>query len=267
MDERSALLRAVLAEPGCDTARLVFADWLDDHGSMLPCGACDGGWLPKAGTPDAGMVSRCPACSGSGRVPDADAARAALIRYQIRTGIVLTATGGPCVWSISGPVGRAGLIPRDCWAAANHFLADMPKEFVLSRGFVESVSPPLAAFTEATARALFASHPVTAVTLAGKQPWAGNRNADHRGGPDVFGWWCDSHVPEERFAHFELPPHLLDHMAAHPKRLPTPQDYRPGRGQGCVMFAHERTAVDALSAACVDWGRGLVGLSPPAPAE
>lgn len=32
------------------------------------CGNCDQGWLPKSGTPDPGMVSRCPKCK-NGRVP------------------------------------------------------------------------------------------------------------------------------------------------------------------------------------------------------
>lgn len=34
------------------------------------CEECDGGFLPKTGMPDAGMVSRCPDCHGTGRIED-----------------------------------------------------------------------------------------------------------------------------------------------------------------------------------------------------
>ncbi|MBY0461450.1 MAG: TIGR02996 domain-containing protein, partial [Gemmataceae bacterium] len=32
MSDRAALLKAILDDPDDDTARLVFADWLDEHG-------------------------------------------------------------------------------------------------------------------------------------------------------------------------------------------------------------------------------------------
>jgi hypothetical protein len=53
-----------------DPVRLaVLADALEEAGcSEVTCPWCDQGWLPKTGTPDAGMMSRCPDCRGTGRI-------------------------------------------------------------------------------------------------------------------------------------------------------------------------------------------------------
>ena len=66
-------LRAVLAEPGEDAHRLVYADWLDEHAADVPCPEC---WNRFFG-------GRCGACAGTGRVPDGRAARAGFIRAQV----------------------------------------------------------------------------------------------------------------------------------------------------------------------------------------
>ena len=65
-------LRAILAEPGDDAHRLVYADWLDEHAAAVPCPEC---WNRFFG-------GRCDACDGSGRAPDGRAARAEFIRVQ-----------------------------------------------------------------------------------------------------------------------------------------------------------------------------------------
>ena len=39
MTDRLDLLRAILADPDSDTPRLVYADWLDDHGTTEAVGA------------------------------------------------------------------------------------------------------------------------------------------------------------------------------------------------------------------------------------
>lgn len=88
----AALLRAVAADPACDTVRLVLADWLDENAEpeRVPCPACRGrcrippngplyrtdplGW--NAGVP-------CVLCEGVGTVPDRGRAdRAELLRVQ-----------------------------------------------------------------------------------------------------------------------------------------------------------------------------------------
>jgi len=102
-----ALLRAVLgradddfAARDDDTPRLLYADRLDELAGTVPCGACGGGGVKAVGVvkkggpeewgpwkqyvmdPPPPTLVDCPACSGSGRVPDALAARAELVRVQ-----------------------------------------------------------------------------------------------------------------------------------------------------------------------------------------
>ncbi|TXI06506.1 MAG: TIGR02996 domain-containing protein [Rhizobium sp.] len=74
----AALLAAILADPADDTARLVYADWLQEHGE--PCPHCGGG---RAGTWHYALNAdgRCGTCDGSRRVSGAQ--RAAFIRASI----------------------------------------------------------------------------------------------------------------------------------------------------------------------------------------
>jgi uncharacterized protein (TIGR02996 family) len=76
-----AFLRAVLAAPDDDTVRLVYADWLEEHGGEVECGGCRGeGWY---WSDDARSYrSDCHPCSGTGRVPNSNAERAEFIRVQ-----------------------------------------------------------------------------------------------------------------------------------------------------------------------------------------
>jgi hypothetical protein len=74
----------------------------------------------------------------------------------------------------------------------------------------------------------------------------------------VFGWWTPDRLPLSLDRTYELPLEILDHMANDSRRLPTPQDYRPGNGgHGGVFFAHESTAIEAANAAGVAYGRHL----------
>lgn len=81
-DERSALLRAVAADPGDDTARLAYADWLDEQdGRRVLCPGCDG--RGHFGS-DLGVHGVCPECRGERTYVDtSDADRATYIRDQI----------------------------------------------------------------------------------------------------------------------------------------------------------------------------------------
>lgn len=132
-------------------------------------------------------------------------------------------------------------------------------QYLYRRGFVDELRLTAAQFL-ARSRDLFASYPVTVVRLSDCWPWAGTRSGARRGTPDVYGWWCGSHLAP---AADVLPESLLDHMADDPRRLPTTQDYRTGNGgHGGVMFARDETARDALSRACVTYGRLAAGLDP-----
>lgn len=78
----AALLAAVRARPEDDVPRLALADWMEEH-PYDRCRRCDGhgrvGWDYDNG----GMLWHiCPECRGSGRVPNANAARAEFIRVQ-----------------------------------------------------------------------------------------------------------------------------------------------------------------------------------------
>jgi uncharacterized protein (TIGR02996 family) len=80
-----ALLAAVLASPGDDTPRLVYADWLDEHGrperAEVVCPGCEGTGAKGCGCGGTDCGIGCPDCggefqrrgkSGTGRVPNPD---------------------------------------------------------------------------------------------------------------------------------------------------------------------------------------------------
>lgn len=88
----AALLAAVLAAPGDDAPRLVYADWLEEHAVYGPCERCRGGTKvnPKDGFHydrtqnrfDFDPKAKCSACSGAGSVSDGRKERAEFIRVQ-----------------------------------------------------------------------------------------------------------------------------------------------------------------------------------------
>ena len=75
-DMARAFLADVLAHPGDDAPRLIYADWLDEHAGMIPCPECRG---PVRKNPPGGV---CPICFSRATVPDGRAARAEFIRVQ-----------------------------------------------------------------------------------------------------------------------------------------------------------------------------------------
>lgn len=87
-DTESGLLRAILESPGCDNARLAYADFLEEHAGDVECPKCVlevrgrgecpmPGWLDHRHT-----LRKCESCSGSGRVSNGFAERADFIRVQ-----------------------------------------------------------------------------------------------------------------------------------------------------------------------------------------
>ena len=80
-DDLRALYAAVCAQPEDDTARLAYADALDEQDTVsVPCQGCYGAKRVVGGT--SSIV--CPTCSGHGTIPDtANADRAAFIRVQV----------------------------------------------------------------------------------------------------------------------------------------------------------------------------------------
>lgn len=85
--ELDALNAAVVRDPLDDTARLVLADWLDEHPRPRDCRACNGGQRvvilpPAADNAGAVMQVPCPHCAGTGRT-DPHRLRAEFVRLQI----------------------------------------------------------------------------------------------------------------------------------------------------------------------------------------
>jgi uncharacterized protein (TIGR02996 family) len=132
--ERDALLRVVLAQPECDAARLVYADWLQEYGD------------------------------------DADRARAEFIRLTCRPKMphtTLTRVDRDGLgWDVAS--GGAGVVCVGSMChAARSVAADLltcASEVTIRRGFVEYVTCAGDDWC-AHADAILASHPVREVTL------------------------------------------------------------------------------------------------------
>lgn len=91
--EHDAFLRAIIANPGDDLPRLVYADWLDENARVVEvvCKECGGvGW--EAGHEG---IERCNECLGEVRsVSDGRAERAEFIRVQIRIAEIVRQRNG-----------------------------------------------------------------------------------------------------------------------------------------------------------------------------
>lgn len=80
IDEGRSLYKAVLANPGDDLSRLVFADWLDEHEAAV-CRVCHGAGVHRPAR-GAELVA-CTSCRTGRRVSNGASAWASLIRWQI----------------------------------------------------------------------------------------------------------------------------------------------------------------------------------------
>lgn len=147
------------------------------------------------------------------------------------------------------------------WHPHTHECGDK-SEFGVSRGFVCEVCLTLAAFVQ-HAKSLFSAHPIERVTLADKSPWENATNpATH------FGWWCENELMDRNTESDVLPLPVMLCMDSDDRR----QDrviasrFDRDRMHGVILFEDRDTARDALSRACVAYGRSLAGLSPTVPA-
>lgn len=146
MTDRDALLKAILATPDNDLPRLVYADWLEERAGTVTCGRCSGtGNTHNSDTISDPAAFPCPACSGSGRVPDGNAERAEFIRVQCE--ITATIAGKPYTPAYNCSVARE----QELWPLVkNQFLEesgapsasiyspdDPVDSAIVRRGFVE----------------------------------------------------------------------------------------------------------------------------------
>ena len=219
-----ALLRDVLRAPGEDTPRLILADWLEDHGGA----------------------------EGE--------RRAVFIRQQCESAR-LTAPGAPpgvladfrllelrneTQWLLQWELDRL----RGVWRRWDGPDAALWWEaWDLARGFVSFVSLPCADFLR-HAEALFRSQPVERVELTDREPVA-TVLSDGRPGP-----WGLVAGPQAVRPEHSLPPCVWRYMR--PLRQGA---FLEGReNEGCRFFATRQEGRDAISSACVRYGRRLAGL-------
>ncbi len=80
--EETAFLAAICADPADDTTRLVYADWLDEHGETVLCPSCLGAGTQYSSPPGQPKVGTCPRCHGEKRVSDGRRERGEFIRVQ-----------------------------------------------------------------------------------------------------------------------------------------------------------------------------------------
>jgi uncharacterized protein (TIGR02996 family) len=211
--DKEALLRSVLLDPAADNARLIYAEYIEEH----------------------------------------EPERAEFVRVQVELAN-LGCDAEPHHVTIHGehcrPLGNnlttcevLGKRAKSLWLMSLGWSFPFVGEYDwFSRGFVSEVRLPLAAFL-AHAGALFAAHPVTAVRLTDREPHAAHV-------PGNF-WWFRSLQQGPAVATI---PDVLWESDSISRTVP---HYRVSR-----HFPTRAAALDALSAACVAYGRSLAGLPP-----
>lgn len=279
-DSQSAFLRAICEDPGDNLRRLVYADWLEENATTVDCPSRNGkgGYGGFDGEDE---CVQCLDCDGSGEVPDGNKARAEFIRVSCR----IAAFGDARDETLKMDLDRNHRIPvrgegkeynrsqmgemlkalsPECrrlllenWKAWTPQLSTTSTfEVVLSdrwtfsgtpavsysRGFVSAVTLPTATFLD-RARELFAGNPIERVVLSDRRP-------QRTGGVAI--WYSQLHGGTAGISQQHLAPdELFGLLPGQPQRI---------RGHRLAAFSSVDSAVSALSAACVAYGRRLAGL-------
>jgi uncharacterized protein (TIGR02996 family) len=245
VNERAAFTRAICENPADDTVRLVYADWLEEHGEperaefvRVQVEIANRGLIYCQRALPSGLTAyhlldwhrftkncRCEGCS--------------LRRREYK------ASRRFCVWDWCDGIPRG---------ARN----------VYRRGFVSQISLPCAAFLTHAA-AIFAAHPVTEVTLTDKRPLELDLSEPYANWPLTVRWFrgAEHTVGDPEVLPSEtLPAEIFDF-------LPDSETYRTNPAffnKGYMGdYESEPIALAAASVACVAYGRKLVNL-PPLPA-
>jgi uncharacterized protein (TIGR02996 family) len=228
VSDRDALMRAVRESPGDDAVRLVYADWLEEHGGELErlhAEVIRGGIFTESlGVPDGPCEPDCP-CGGVGN-------------------------------RVAELIGRHG----DLWNPP--LPGERPGEvhFTWRRGFPDAARLGLAAFMKpGFAAALFAAQPVTAVEMTDREPLDVERSLGGDYGI-CFGWyrWHEDQIGGPECYPNDLPPELWDRLEGH-----LPVETHLGLSPGLWKDYEARgLARAALSTACVLFGRAAAGLPP-----
>lgn len=232
MNTGELLLRAILTDPADDHARLVYADYLDEVAGRHTERAefirvqVELAGLPTCDAEGGIYCSRCQLPTGYGRY--AKRCRGAVCRLRMRE---YYTSRRYLVWD------WCRSIPAGSWNKYH-------------RGFVESVTCTVADFMR-NARALFLQHPIIRVTLTDRQPDL----FDLSDGAASRVWNRQDTAPLTD-ADSLLPRELYDTL---PEDNSVADVFGPvGPGEWfCRDTAH---ALDALSEACVRYGRQEAGL-------
>lgn len=225
-----ALLWDVLLTPADDAPRLILADWLDEHGSEARAEfirvQCELAREPclRADPSYPGAGCYTPGCRHCDRAAPPARRERELLSHLCLVLAAETPFGTRCVLSVDG---------RD--------ESSLPV-LTCRRGWVDEAYLPCAGFL-AHAAALFAAQPVTRVGLSDRWPLALAR----------AGWCWYKVLPGQTIlGAADLPLALFDRLAGGERRAVNESRWYAARDQ----------AVEALSAACVAFGRAAAGLPP-----
>lgn len=206
--ERHSLLRSILERPEEDARRLVYADWLEEHG-----------WAAR----------------------DQRQARAIRLRHVLDTQpcTCSCSSQGACAWHASVNE-EINLCREISWSVPD----SGPVLVSVRGGFVVWVGLSMEQFLDEELLAgLFSRHPITRVTLVGKEPHRVDRNTTA-----VLWQKCD--LLNHAFYGHTLPDWMVEAMGS----------VMPGRGHW--VFVDRAAAIRALERVCVDHGRRLAQLPP-----
>ncbi len=263
MTEQAAFIRAICTDPDDDTARLVYADWLDEHGEperaefirvqvklaglerqkvalfndetdWSQCTGIAASWCPNCGycccrnREESMSDDDCPLHSEQSRHSCADMLTMRIEQAREREWKLFTPDWLP---DFGGQLREWYF---SCYPA--DYRPDRPFSFVVSRGFVSSITCIQEQFlAPGVAAGIFGSHPVTWVVLTGQEPRVLNQSGTCR-------WYCH---------HEEI---TGDENAVLAEELFV---LLPGAKW---EYPSTQLALESLSAACVSHGRKLAGL-------
>jgi uncharacterized protein (TIGR02996 family) len=245
-DDQQAFIDKIIENPGDDLARLVYADWLDEHDISESWRRCScsmygrDGWV--FGLKD---WERCTACNGTGKQghqANGNAERAEFIRLQIDT------------YHDARLITRReldlGHQYREKW-----FLADERKKFTIvstkiedgffvavRRGFIHTVSSTYDDLLDYLPR-VAREHPIEVVNPLGVGPHQMN-SLSRRGERDLWYWVSRTYPGDERLVN-DVGPRLHNLL----------DGFEPGSGAADKLYRSQQAAYDALSRAFLKWAR------------
>lgn len=204
----------------------------------IPCPECDGTGRDRGDVYDRGMVGVCALCTGTGLAP-VGVRRGFVESVRCRMGDVLREGYEPC---------------PDC----EQMVRDR-------RGRPGGAAQPRCGKCDggarrvwqltSWARGVLKAHPVTRWEILDREPWDGYRG--------LYGWWCQTSVTTGRSG-ITLPRIALDELSDDPRRDDGAISLRHTKGAqlgGCVLFAGDPEARDALARAVGRVARRLAGLA------